>query len=162
MVKLLRKFKAPPFTEVFLKKVFSQREKTISFCYDMQAHLGRRNHCSVCKTSMPWPYSCRGRGGREYNSFLALALVIATISNKKFETDSSFHVKQCTMERVWLLFFRAFLLVLAKLLFCRGVWALGYLPWNLDTFLKFPSFLRSYILSRLATREATCIYHVYK
>ena len=53
MVKFFRNFKAPPLTKVFLKKVCSQREKTISFCYDMQAHLGKRHRSNDCKTSMP-------------------------------------------------------------------------------------------------------------
>ena len=41
-----------------------------------------------------------------------------------------------------------------------GHWAI--ILWGLDTFLIFPNFLRSLVLSRLATREATGIYHVCK
>ena len=41
-----------------------------------------------------------------------------------------------------------------------GRWAI--ILWGLDTFLIFPNFVGSSVLSRLATREATRIPHVYK
>ena len=41
-----------------------------------------------------------------------------------------------------------------------GHWVI--ILWSLDTFLIFPNFLRPLVVSRLATREATRIYHVYK
>ena len=53
MVKFLKNFKAPLLSEVFLNKVCSQRKKTILFCNDMQAHLGKRHHSNYCQTSMP-------------------------------------------------------------------------------------------------------------
>ena len=56
---------------------------------------------------------------------------------------------------------KKFLLVLTKFLFLQGArhWAIILL--GLDTFLIFHSFLRSYVLSRSATRDVTRIYHVY-
>ena len=48
---------------------------------------------------------------------------------------------------VWFLLFKSFLLVLARLSFWRGDWALG-------PFCE--------VLSGSATREATRIYHIYK
>ena len=44
---------------------------------------------------------------------------------------------------VWLLFFGAFLLVLAGLLFSRGDGYWAIILWGLDTFLIFPNFQRS-------------------
>ena len=41
-------------------------------------------------------------------------------------------------------------------------WALGYVQWGLNSFLGLPNFLRSKVLSCLATREVSFIYHVYK
>ena len=41
-------------------------------------------------------------------------------------------------------------------------WALGYVQWGLNSFLGLPNFLRSKVLSCLATREPSFIYHVYK
>ena len=39
-----------------------------------------------------------------------------------------------------------------------GIWAI--ILWGLGTFLIFPNFQRSYVLSRLGTREATPIFHI--
>ena len=47
------------------------------------------------------------------------------------------------------------MLVLTGFSFWRGEWALGIILWVF--FLIFPDFLRSYLLSRLATRETTGI-----
>ena len=38
-----------------------------------------------------------------------------TMAQRIFGTNSSFYVKQCTMRKVYFLFFKSFLLVLAKL-----------------------------------------------
>ena len=38
----------------------------------------------------------------------------------------------------------------------RGAWRWAFIQWSLDTFLMFPNFLKSQVLSRSATR----IYHV--
>ena len=46
-----------------------------------------------------------------------------TIVHKTFETNSSFHMKQ---QKVLFLFFKGFLVVLAKYSFWQGDWALGY------------------------------------
>ena len=87
-------------------------------------------------------------------------LRIVRIGNKISETNCSFRVKQHTTGKVLLLFFRTFMLVLTGFSFWRGEWALGIILWVF--FLIFPDFLRSYLLSRLATRETTGIQHVYK
>ena len=49
--------------------------------------------------------------------------------------------------------------MLTKLLFWQEDWALGYHSMRLR---QFPNFLISQVLSRLATREATRVYQVYK
>ena len=46
--------------------------------------------------------------------------------HKILETNSSFHVKQCTTGKVKFLFFKTFLLILRKLLFSQEDAALGY------------------------------------
>ena len=56
-----------------------------------------------------WSYSC-----------------LTSIIYKIFETNSSFHVKSRTRGKVQFLFFKRFLIVLAKFLFWQGDWALGY------------------------------------
>ena len=50
----------------------------------------------------------------------------ATMTYKIFETNSSFQVKERTAGEVWFRFFKSFLLVLAKLSFSQGDWALSY------------------------------------
>ena len=64
------------------------------------------------------------------------------------------------MRKVYLLFFKTFLVVLTKLSFWQGEWVLGY---HFMKFRHFPniSFLRSYVVSRSTPRDATRIYHVY-
>ena len=47
-----------------------------------------------------------------------------TIIHNTFETNSSFHVNQRTTRKVYFLFSSSFLLILAKLLFWQGGWAL--------------------------------------
>ena len=69
------------------------------------------------------------------------------------------------MRRVGFVFFKDFLLVLAKYSFWRGHLALGYwavVLWDIGTFLRFPNFLGFKVLSRSATCETTRMYHVYK
>ena len=51
---------------------------------------------------------------------------LSTIIHKIFETKSSFHMKQCTTEKVQFLFFKSFLLVSTKFSFWQENWALGY------------------------------------
>ena len=46
--------------------------------------------------------------------------------DKAFETNSSFHVRQCNTGKVQFLFFKSFLLVLAKVSVWEGDWELGY------------------------------------
>ena len=53
-------------------------------------------------------------------------LLPETIMDKIFETNSSFHVKQRTTEKIQFLFSRSFLLVLSKISFWEEDWALGY------------------------------------
>ena len=43
----------------------------------------------------------------------------------------------------------------------KGVGHCGIILWSLGTFVIFPNFLRSWGLSRSATRETIRIYHVY-
>ena len=49
-----------------------------------------------------------------------------TITDKISETNSSFRVKYPTAGKVSLLFSKSFLLVLTKISFWHGDWALGY------------------------------------
>ena len=49
-----------------------------------------------------------------------------TTIHKISETNSSFHMKQCTTGKVHFLFFSSFLLVLTKVSFWEEDWALGY------------------------------------
>ena len=56
------------------------------------------------------------------------------------------------------LFFKSFLLVITKLLFWQRDGSLGYHSMDLETFLIFPNFQRSQVLSCSANRK----YHVYK
>ena len=46
-------------------------------------------------------------------------------------------------------------MLLAKLNLCKGDWALIFVSIQIEIFLKFPDFLKSLVLSRSATREAT-------
>ena len=61
-------------------------------------------------------------------------LLDSTITHKIFESNSNFHVKQCTMENFDGCF-SSLLLVLTKLSFQQGDWALGYYSMK---FRKFP------------------------
>ena len=67
----------------------------------------------------------------------------AAISNKIFETDSSFRVKWRTAVKVQFLFFNSFFVVLAKWSFWQGARQWAFILWGLDSFLIFPNFLRS-------------------
>ena len=60
-----------------------------------------------------------------------------TIIDKVFGANSSFRVGWHTAGGVWFLFFKSFLLLLAKLSFSRGGWALGY---HFMGFRHFPHF----------------------
>ena len=62
----------------------------------------------------------------QYRHFYAIWRILSTIIREIFETNSSLHVKQCTMVKDKFLFFKSFLLVLTKLSFWRGEWTLGY------------------------------------
>ena len=75
-----------------------------------------------------------------------------TIIHKTFETIFSFYVKQRTMGRVSLLFFKRLLLVLSNFHSGRENEHWAIILRGLDTFLIFS----------LATRDATHIYHVNK
>ena len=55
-----------------------------------------------------------------------LHLTIATSTDKIFEKNSSFHVKQRNMGKVQFLFSRSLLLVLTKFSFREEDWTLGY------------------------------------
>ena len=57
--------------------------------------------------------------------------------DKIFETNSSFHVKQSTTEKVHFLFYSNFLLVLTKFLFSEEGWALGHIFNNALKFSKY-------------------------
>ena len=46
-------------------------------------------------------------------------------------------------------------MLLAKLNLCKGDWALIFVSTQIEIFLKFPDFLKSLVLSRSVTREAT-------
>ena len=59
------------------------------------------------------------------------------------------------MGKVYLLFFGTFLPVLTNFLFWQGKWTLGYHFMKFRHFIIFPDFLRSQVLSRSATGEAT-------
>ena len=59
-----------------------------------------------------------------------------TITYKKSETETSFHVKKRKTAKIQFLFFKSFLLVLTKLSFWQGDWGLGY---HYVTFRKFPN-----------------------
>ena len=63
-----------------------------------------------------------------------------TISYKIFETDSSFHLKQCTSGKVSWLIFWTFLLLLAKFSFWQGDWALGHQSIKFKHFRKISKF----------------------
>ena len=54
-----------------------------------------------------------------------------------FETNSSFRLKQCTKGKVYLLFFKGLLLVLAKSSFWSGAGCWAIVLWGLDPFLVF-------------------------
>ena len=62
--------------------------------------------------------------------------------------------------------FQWFFTIISKAFILAGGWALGcpstIILWGLGAFHIFSNFLRSKVLSRPATREATPIYHVYK
>ena len=62
-----------------------------------------------------------------------------TTNHKIFETDSNFYVKQCNPGKFLFLYFKSLLLVLRKVSFWQGYWALNYL----GTFMIFLNFLRS-------------------
>ena len=70
-----------------------------------------------------------------YSIWFGMIFVLATTIHKIFETNSSFHVKQCTTGKVQFLFFSSFLLVLTKFSFWEEDWALGY---NSMIFWDFP------------------------
>ena len=70
------------------------------------------------------------------------------ITQKIFEVNSSFHVKQHPMRKVWFLFLKSFVLVLAKLSFSPGDWPLGY---HSMKFRHFPDF--SYIPKILSLKS---------
>ena len=72
-------------TEVFLKKVCSQRKNIISFCYDIQAHLSKRHRSNICKTSMPLPYSYQGRGG----SIIIFSITLTLLNECVFSWKTS-------------------------------------------------------------------------
>ena len=57
---------------------------------------------------------------------LDFTLVDTTTTDKIFEKNSSFHVKQRTTRKNQFLFSRSLLLVLAKFSFWEEDWALGY------------------------------------
>ena len=78
-----------------------------------------------------------------------------TITHRISETNSSFRGKQRIVGKVKFLFYKSFLLVLTKLSFWQGNWALGYHSMG---FRQFPDIS----LSRSTTRKSTHIYHVYK
>ena len=75
--------------------------------------------------------------------------------------SSSFHVKYWTTGKFQFQFFGSLLLVLTKFLFREKDWALGYNSMKFWDFRVFPNFLRSKVLSHLATCEATRVYHVF-
>ena len=76
-----------------------------------------------------------------------------TISFKAFESNSSLHVKQRTTGKVQLLFSEAFLLLLAKVLFCQGDWKLAYHSIKLEQFLNFSYFCKIIILTQQFLRQ---------
>ena len=55
-----------------------------------------------------------------------MPLLITLDNHKILETNSSFHMKWHITGKVKFLFFESFLLVLTKLSFRQGDWALGY------------------------------------
>ena len=62
-------------------------------------------------------------------------LLISTTVHKIFETNSSFHVKQCTTGKLQFVFFSSFLLVFTNFSFWEWDWALAY---NYMKFWDFP------------------------
>ena len=92
-----------------------------------------------------------------------ISAVLPGVGRGVSETGSSFCVGQRAEGGILWLLFGAFLLLSGgpfALAGENGHWAV--ILWSLDTFLIFPYFLRSYVLSRAARRQATPIYHVYK
>ena len=57
-----------------------------------------------------------------------------TITDKIFETNSTFNDKQCATGKVEFPFLKTFLTLLTEFSFCQGDWALGY------PFMKFRHF----------------------
>ena len=60
------------------------------------------------------------QNGRGLGRVRSKKLLQNTINHKIFQTNSSFHVKQCTTGKVQFLFFRRFLLVLARIFISEG------------------------------------------
>ena len=60
------------------------------------------------------------QNGRGLGRVRSKKLLQNTINHKIFQTNSSFHVKQCTTGKVQFLFFRRFLLVLARIFISGG------------------------------------------
>ena len=90
-----------------------------------------------------------GKGWRLESNLKQCISGDATIIDKAFETNSSFHVRQRNTGKVQFLFFRSFLLVLAKVSVWEEDWELGYNSmefWEFPDFSKFPKFqnLRSF------------------
>ena len=91
-----------------------------------------------------------------FNHLTDLATLWCTDILLIFETNSSFHVKRRILGKVQFLFFRRFLLT--KFSFEEEDWALAMVLWSFAVFVIFRNFLRSWVFSRLTTREVTRTY----
>ena len=115
--------------------IFGARCKKLIACKDYMRHCAP----DTC------PY-CSGATGDNIDLYqfdvflhfridqLFILVFQTTITHKISETNSSFHVKQRTTEKSR--FFKSFLLVLTKLPFWQGDWALGYHSMKFRQFLN--------------------------
>ena len=87
------------------------------------------------------------------NLFNRKTFPLATIMQKMFVANSSFHVKQRTTRKFQFLFFSSFLLVWIKFLFWEDVWPLGYSSMKFWDFPDFFSFLKFFWVVRQIVRQ---------
>ena len=93
-----------------------------------------------------------------YYSFVRYrALVKTTILCKIFWEKLRNQAKLGKIEKLWYLFLVLFERCSQKFIYSGEVWRKAVSPCSFGVFLIFPYFLRSQVLSRLATCVATCI-----
>ena len=128
---------------VFRALIFN---KNIRICFNKFDYFCQKEQFSVCiifnlsKGFITWNFSVLKSSSR---SVLTGWGVQPAMAHKVFGTDSSFRVKWRTTGRLKLLFFKSFLLVLAKLSFWQGAGRWASILWGFGTVLIFSNFLKS-------------------